>query len=63
MDGNAELIRLTELLRIGITTVREIARHRPGDRGRLLDIAKRSEIMAAELDEITDAHERHQKLQ
>ena len=56
MDGNAELKKLTELLRVGLATVREIARYRPRDYDKLMDIAARSEVMAAELDAIIAAH-------
>lgn len=55
-DGNSELIELTALLRIGLKTVRKIALCRPSDFDKLMDIARRSEEMAAELDEITSRH-------
>ena len=40
------------MLRIGLVTVREIARLRPKDHQRLMDIAARSEVIADELDDI-----------
>lgn len=55
-DGNSELEELTALLRIGLKTVRKIALCRPSDHEKLMDIARRSEEMAAELDEITSKH-------
>lgn len=63
MYGNAELVKLTELLRIGLATVREIASRRPGDYAALMDIAARSEAMAAELDVITGNRNPTEQLQ
>ena len=56
MECNEELIRLTDLLRIGVKTTRQIAGVRLRDRDLLLDIAERAEIMAQQLDAITGAN-------
>ena len=63
MYGNDELIKLTELLRIGLATVREIARQRTEHHDALMDIAARSEAMAEELDNITGRRDPDEKLQ
>ena len=52
-DGTAELLKLTELLRVGLKTVRDIALIRPVDHVKLMDLAARAEVMAVELDAIT----------
>ena len=63
MYGNDELIKLTELLRIGLATVREIARMRTEHHDALMDIAARSEAMAEELDNITGRRDPVENLQ
>lgn len=63
MYANDELIKLTELLRIGLATVREIASRRGQDYSALMDIAKRSEAIAAELDLITGRRKTPSKVQ
>ena len=60
-DGTTELIKLAELLRLGLKTTRDIARLRPTDYTRLMQIAERAEEMACELDEIVGSSP--QKLQ
>ena len=54
-DGNDTLIKLTELLRLGLHGTREIARNRFKDYDKLMDISNRAEQMARELDDITGA--------
>ena len=52
-NGTAELIKLTELLRLGLQTTRQIAAIRPQDYEMLMNIADRAETMAHDLDNIT----------
>lgn len=52
-DGTAELIKLAELLRLGLATTRDIAAIRPRDYCELMDVVARAETMADDLDRIT----------
>ena len=54
-DGTATLIKLTELLRLGLRSTREIALTRPKDYAKLMEISDRAEQMAVEMDQITGA--------
>ena len=60
-DGNDTLIKLTELLRLGLTGTREIALSRSKDYHKLMDISNRAEQMAKELDNITGAKQKTQQ--
>lgn len=58
VDGTAELIKLAELLRLGISTTRDIASVRPRDYCELMNIVERAEAMADDLDRITGVETR-----
>jgi hypothetical protein len=51
-EGNAELLRLAELLMIGADTARRIAVTRTFDREELLEMVRRACEMAAQLREL-----------
>ena len=54
MDGELELRQLAHLLRVGASTVREIADLRKLDVGEIDDLASQAEDMAARLDRLAD---------